>query len=159
MRTGAIFARGSCRALKWMALLGVVFALGVGQATAQMVKLEGGKKLTEGGALVPVTVVVTVPAGTAQNDDYGVTLTISVDTTTTPAQERAETAAGTADVYWEGVDRGTPEYMFPTGTFRWVASTSVQTFRATVRMGTFADTDAEDEKFIVTPRTALPRTT
>ena len=28
MRTGAIFARGSCRALRWMALFGVVFALG-----------------------------------------------------------------------------------------------------------------------------------
>ena len=28
MRTGAIFARGSCRALKWMALFSVVFALG-----------------------------------------------------------------------------------------------------------------------------------
>ena len=35
MRTGAIFARGSCRALKWMALVGVVFALGAGQAFAQ----------------------------------------------------------------------------------------------------------------------------
>ena len=35
MRTGAIFARGSCRALKWMALLGVVFALGVSHAAAQ----------------------------------------------------------------------------------------------------------------------------
>ena len=35
MRTGAIFARGSCRALKWMALFGVVFALGTGQALAQ----------------------------------------------------------------------------------------------------------------------------
>ena len=35
MRTGAIFARGSCRALKWMALLGVVFALGIDQAAAQ----------------------------------------------------------------------------------------------------------------------------
>ncbi len=35
MRTGAIFARGSCRALKWMALFGVVFALGAGQAFAQ----------------------------------------------------------------------------------------------------------------------------
>ena len=36
MRTGAIFARGSCRALKWMALLGVVFALGGGEALAQV---------------------------------------------------------------------------------------------------------------------------
>ena len=35
MRTGAIFARGSCRALKWMALFGVVFALGAVQAAAQ----------------------------------------------------------------------------------------------------------------------------
>ena len=35
MRTGAIFARGSCRALKWVALLGVVFALAAGQAAAQ----------------------------------------------------------------------------------------------------------------------------
>ena len=35
MRTGAIFARGSCRALKWLALFGVVFALGAGSAIAQ----------------------------------------------------------------------------------------------------------------------------
>ena len=35
MRTGAIFARGSCRALKWLALFGVVFALGAGSAAAQ----------------------------------------------------------------------------------------------------------------------------
>ena len=39
MRTGAIFARGSCRALKWTALFGVVLALGTGQALAQT--LEG----------------------------------------------------------------------------------------------------------------------
>ncbi len=42
MRTGAIFARGSCRALKWMALFGVVFALGAGQAFAQAPTLTGG---------------------------------------------------------------------------------------------------------------------
>ena len=36
MRTGAIFARGSCRALKWLALLGMVFALGAGSAAAQL---------------------------------------------------------------------------------------------------------------------------
>ena len=35
MRTGAIFARGSCRALKWVALFGAVFALGAGSAFAQ----------------------------------------------------------------------------------------------------------------------------
>ena len=43
MRTGAIFARGSscCRALKWMALFGVVFALGTGQALAQTAIVGG----------------------------------------------------------------------------------------------------------------------
>ena len=35
MRTGAIFARGSCRALKWMAVLGVLVALGSSQISAQ----------------------------------------------------------------------------------------------------------------------------
>ena len=41
MRTGAIFARGSCRALKWMALFGVVFLLGLaGEASAQTVTIH-----------------------------------------------------------------------------------------------------------------------
>ena len=35
MRTGAIFARGSCRALKWMLVLGAFSVLGSAQATAQ----------------------------------------------------------------------------------------------------------------------------
>ncbi len=35
MRIGAILARGSCRALKWTALLGVVFMLGASGAAAQ----------------------------------------------------------------------------------------------------------------------------
>ena len=37
MRIGAIFARGSCTALKWMALVGVVLAVGTGQALAQTI--------------------------------------------------------------------------------------------------------------------------
>ena len=154
MRTGAIFARGSCRALKWMALFGVVFALGAGQAAAQAtVALEGTKTLAEGGALVPVTAVVTVPAGTEASNNFEVTLTISVDADTAdPVQERAEIARADADIYWEGTTRGAPAYVFPDGTFRWALNeTAVQTFRATVRMGTFRDTDAENEKFVVTP--------
>ncbi len=35
MRMGASLARGSCRALTWLAVFGVVFALGAGQAAAQ----------------------------------------------------------------------------------------------------------------------------
>ena len=48
MRTGAIFARGSCRALKWMALLGLVLALGSAQAAAQNPPAEphGGGRAT-----------------------------------------------------------------------------------------------------------------
>ena len=153
MRMGAIFARGSCKALKWMALFGVVFALGAGQAAAQMVRLEGGTTLAEGGALVPVTAVVTVPAGMTTTGNFDVTLMISVDTTAaTPVQEIAESEMANADVYWEGVARGILDYKFPENTFGWVMNaTAVQTLRATVRMGTFRDTDAEDEKFIVTP--------
>ena len=44
MRIGAIFARGSCRALTWAALVGVVFVLGAGQAAAQKdLKIESVK--------------------------------------------------------------------------------------------------------------------
>ncbi len=38
MRTGAIFARGSCRALAWVLALGVVTVLSAGQAVAQEMK-------------------------------------------------------------------------------------------------------------------------
>ena len=41
MRTGAIFARGSCRVFKWMALFGVVVALGAGQGLAQQKIADG----------------------------------------------------------------------------------------------------------------------
>ena len=40
MRTGANFARGSCRALKWMVLLGVLSVLGSTQAAAQAPTIE-----------------------------------------------------------------------------------------------------------------------
>ena len=46
MRIGAIFARGSCRALKWTALFGVVFALGAGSASAQITNNTNTKKWT-----------------------------------------------------------------------------------------------------------------
>ena len=51
MRTGAIFARGSCRALKWMALAGMVFALGSTRVAAQAptvtkVDFDGSKMVT-----------------------------------------------------------------------------------------------------------------
>ena len=79
MRTGAIFARGSCRALKWMALLGVVFALGAGSAAAQaitsaanddiMVTLPNGGALMEGQvATVTVAVPVRISSDLTEGD-------------------------------------------------------------------------------------------
>ncbi|MCY4574873.1 MAG: fibronectin type III domain-containing protein, partial [Gemmatimonadetes bacterium] len=62
MRTGAIFARGSCRALKWMALLGVVFALGAGSAAAQA-KPNKPVLTVEGRSADGVTLKWTVPPG------------------------------------------------------------------------------------------------
>ena len=62
MRTGAIFARGSCRALNWMALVGLVLALGAGQAAAQ-ITLGDLPELTEGApATFTVAFDTTIPA-------------------------------------------------------------------------------------------------
>ncbi len=63
MRTGAIFARGSCRALKWMALLGIVFTLGASQAAAQPTVAADGAKYV--GAVITVSVTDTANAGVA----------------------------------------------------------------------------------------------
>ena len=68
MRTGAIFARGSCRALKWMAVFGVVFALGAGQALAQGPEIDI-RSVTVGGRTTN-----TVPEGQL------LTVTVTLDT-------------------------------------------------------------------------------
>ena len=54
--TGAIFARGSCRALKWMALVGMVVALGAGQAAAQAATMASATY--KGATVSPVTVTM-----------------------------------------------------------------------------------------------------
>ena len=100
MRTGAIFARGSCRALKWMALLGVVFALGAGSAAAQITS-QVAETVTEGNtATITFSADVTVPAASdgdtptpassatitltvvAKGTDYDTTNAIATDVTT-----------------------------------------------------------------------------
>ncbi len=57
--TGATFARGSCRALKWMALVGMVFALGAGQAAAQT---AGDTVATYSGTTVTLNLMDSTPA-------------------------------------------------------------------------------------------------
>ena len=80
MRTGATFARGSCRALKWMALFGVVFVLGVGTAAAQ-VTVTVADKVNEG-ATVTLTVggTVSIDAGASAG-----TLTVTAAAAEGPA--------------------------------------------------------------------------
>ena len=55
MRTGAIFARGSCRALKWMLIFGVLSVLGSAQALAQPEIKEANY-----GAATSTTVTITL---------------------------------------------------------------------------------------------------
>ena len=141
MRTGAIFARGSCRALKWMALFGVVFALGAGSAAAQITVTVADK--VDEGATVPLTVggTVSIPDGTG-------VATVAVTFTAT-----AGTASGTVtaaeETDWNPPGIGTLTINTPansdgdgaanthtvSGTFNWVVGT---------------DLDAEDEAVVLT---------
>ena len=63
-----------------MALFGVVFALGAGQAAAQATfVLTAPEKMTEGQSLVPISVTFTIPAEAPQNDRAGTaTVTVTV---------------------------------------------------------------------------------
>ena len=92
MRTGAIFARGSCRALKWLALFGVVFALGAGSAAAQItvtvpdeVNEDADVDLRVGGTL---SIPVDTPAGI---------LTIAASAAPTAGTATATATAGEAE--------------------------------------------------------------
>ena len=58
MRTGAIFARGSCRASKWLTLVGLVAVLGSGAAFAQTVNVDTTKGGGDG-----IETTVRPPAG------------------------------------------------------------------------------------------------
>ena len=67
MRTGAIFARGSCRALKWMALVGMVFSLGSGQVVAQTIEgayYNVGASPADGVVTVKMSAAVQASSGT-----------------------------------------------------------------------------------------------
>ena len=61
MRTGATFARGSCKALRWLVLAGMVFALGAASAVAQAPRLGPPEAIS--GTMVKLE--WTLPAGPA----------------------------------------------------------------------------------------------
>ena len=127
MRTGAIFARGSCSALKWMALVSVVFALGAGSAVAQVaigvksvtVVEKGAGDTVEEGALLTVRVTLDKRVPRSSNDTPGsatVTLTEGVPSGALAAMGNAEandvtlpgdTGAGITVAIPEQADTGT----------------------------------------------------
>ena len=107
MRTGAIFARGSCRALKWMALFGVMLALlaaSTGTALAQQTltdvtaSISGPRTVNEGDeATFTVKVTGTLGGRDAGNDpttrsstDRTVTVVVGVATTAQEADTTGE---------------------------------------------------------------------
>ena len=153
MRIGAIFARGSCRTLKWMALFGVVFALGAGSAAAQITpdpmydtdgfKVEGlGKTIGEGeGATITVSMRATIPAGTANPTTVNVAVTVVAPAAETPDDdtdnyEPADIVLNNAAVSL--VFSSNPETD---------ADPKKETKSATVFLQTTNDVDAEREDF------------
>ena len=65
MRTGAIFARGSCRALAWVLALGVAAVLSAGEAVAQEPELSSGTLTLDEGE--SGTIRLSIDDGTAQS--------------------------------------------------------------------------------------------
>ena len=118
MSTRAIFARGSCRALRWMALAGMVFALGAGSAAAQA--LTSKPVLTvKGKEAGQVTLSWTMPGGGAPPNGgfvYQVALSSSpAFTALLPVPEvvdNADVAARTVDAAELDADM---EYRFRVG--------------------------------------------
>ena len=160
MRTGAIFARGSCRALKWMALAGMVFALGAGTALAQVtIKVAadgtatatvGNVTVSEASARVSVGVTVEVAATAPGQSNYAIQLSLRAPAATGYAPDLVgEVDTGDADVYWDGRDRGegTPTLTSATGTVSWGTRPFAQRVTHEVILGTHQDDDAEDEHY------------
>ena len=146
MRTGAIFARGSCRALKWMALFGVVFTLGVGQAAAQ-VKTAKITTVDEGGRLmVMVTPEISVPASNDGSTDLTVTVIPAFAAAEQVDAAKLQTVAEAPDITINAV---TLTWDVPANTSTTdPSSPSLPTKTATFAIGT--DLDAEDERITVT---------
>ena len=161
MRIGAIFARGSCRTLKWMALFGVVFALGAGSAVAQDFtpdptydtdgfKVEGlDKTITEGdGAAITVSMRARIDGGLATMT----TVTVAV-AEVAPAAETPNDASDNAEEVDIILSNATVELVFsdnPTLDGGTTPNAKVETKSATVFLQTTNDVDAEREDFGVT---------
>ena len=151
MRIGSMFARGSCSALTWAALLGVVFALGAGSASAQLVDRTSTNalKVAEGAILeIPFELKVEAAA------DYGggsITVTshyfpdVAGRTDLAALTGSTDPANGEPTLAETGVDMVNTAHVI---TFEANPSTTTAakwTRRETLRILVASDIDAEDE--------------
>ena len=133
MRTGAIFARGSCRALKWMALFGVVFALGAGQAAAQ-ITADVADEVAESAS---ATVEVTAKVARALNDAaVDLVVTVSIDSSGT--NEDTDAVLNPDGVITLAIPAGPTE-----------GDPTEATVTGSVTLQTTQDPDAEDEDVVL----------
>ena len=156
MRIGAIFARGSCRALKWMGLFGVVFALGAAQAAAQ-VTVTTPKTVDEGGRLtISVSAKISVGPGLTDASTITVTPTLAVRTDGSVPEtdlSDADKAAGLTVAEAADYDAVVPTTLtlivqpHPTGG---TAQAVSRTLTGSLTVQTRPDLDAEDEGLQIT---------
>ncbi len=104
MRTGAIFARGSCRALRWMALFGVVFALGGAQTVVQAQQM---RPTIEEAEFEGVKVYVETSEPVRVDANLGTIFALDSATGTASVSHTVSTAASGSDTF---------EVTFPAGT-------------------------------------------
>ena len=129
MRTAEIFARGSCRALKWVPLFGVLLALGAGQAAAQSPS-------------APVNLEAEVMSGSVM---------LTWDTpgrspvAITGFEARFGEGGAVATAQWVVVDAGTETHTFDSGV------DNGTTYRFQVRSVGAGDTS--DDRVVSAPRT------
>ena len=146
MRMGAIFARGSCRALKWMAMFGVVFALGAGSAAAQEVtKVELNSYTLDEAGSATVTATVSVPTTTEEAGSAEVMLTLVYEgngiADETEAADETNDNRGPADISILTVNPLSVAF---------TAADAGKTVTGKFELSFARDLDAEDEKFYVT---------
>ena len=150
MRTGLSFARGSCRALKWMAPWGVAFAVGAGPASAQ-VTISGANDRTTGDEGEGVAFTVTLKYSQAVSAAAAVVVvdgTAAAGTGTDVVTVGAPGALTAAEAEDFTANLTAVRFDVPAGPTSGTARTG--TLTGQIYLNTSSDEDAEDEKVEVT---------
>ena len=144
MRTGAIFARGSCRALKWVALMGMVFAMGAGHAFAQITANPPDTVLEGTRFEVPFSAVIEIDDDNFPEEGGEITVEVTL---ARPAAVPPSMSSMEALTPGEVTDLGGAT---ATVTIELPAGQKSGTVSGSVWFDTETDEDAEDEYFTVT---------